>query len=85
MATTKTPPEVGDTFVLTAPEGHGVGIGAIPTGTEVTVSLVHKEHVAGVGGTEGVLFTWIPEGTEYPRSAHLPLADFTRLFTKAGK
>jgi len=85
VATTKTSPKAGDTFVLTAPEGHGTGIGALPKGTEVAVSLVHKEQVPGVGGTEGVLFTWTPDSTEYSRSAHLPLADFTRLFTKAGK
>ena len=83
MATTKTSPAEGDKYVLTAEEGHGTGIGALVTGTEVGVDLVHTEPVAGVGGVEGVLFSWLEDGL---RSAHLPLADFTRLFKKkAGK
>ena len=85
MAATKTKPKTGELFKLTCSEGHGVGIGTVPFGTEVSVDLVYTQPVPGVGGSEGVLFSWVPEGEVNPRTAQLPLADFSRVFKKAGK
>ena len=85
VAITKTKPKTGDTFTLTAPEGHGTGIGAVLTGTEVSIDLIHTKPIPGVGGSEGILFSWVPEGSVNPRSSHLPLDDFQRLFKKVGK
>ena len=85
VATTRTKPKAGDSFTLTAPEGHGTGTGTVPAGTKVSIELVHTKPVPGVGGNEGVLFSWVPEDSVNPRSTHLPLEDFQRLFKKAGK
>ena len=85
MTITKTKPKTGDTFTLTAPEGHGIGIGAVPSGTKVSVEFIHTKPVPGVGGSEGILFSWVPEDSVNPRSSHLPLEDFQRLFKKVGK
>lgn len=85
MTVTKTSPKKGDKFTLASPGGHGIGIGAIPSGTKVSIDLVHTEPVPGVGGVEGVLFSWDPEDSTTARAAHLPLDDFLRLFEKVGK
>jgi hypothetical protein len=85
VATTKTKPKSGDTFTLTAPEGHGTGIGTVPAGTKVSIDLIHTKPVPGVGGSEGVLFSWVPEDSVNQRSAHLPMEHFLRLFKKVGK
>jgi hypothetical protein len=85
VATTDTPVNQGDTFTLTAPEGHGIGLGAVPQGTTVMVGAVNETTVAGVGGSGGVLFSWTPKGAVSPRSSHLPLTHFMRIFKKVGK
>jgi len=85
VATTKTAPKQGDTYNLTALDGHGTGIGSLPKGTKVCVDLVHNTVVPGVGGNEGVLFSWVPDDAVDPRSAHLPQDEFLRLFKKVGK
>ena len=85
MATTKTAPTQGDTFTLASPKGLGTGIGAVPPGTKVLVVAINETAVAGMGGSEGVLFSWTPENTVSPRTSHLPLAHFLSLFEKVGK
>jgi hypothetical protein len=85
VATTKTAPTQGDTFTLTSPKGLGTGLGAVPSGTKVLVGGVNETVVAGMGGSEGVLFSWTPKNTVSPRTSHLPLAHFMSLFEKVGK
>ena len=85
MATTKTTLRKNSIFKLTSPEGLGTGLGSVPPGTEVTVELVHTKPLAGVGGDEGVLFSWPTIDSPDVRSAHLPTADFLRAFKKVGK
>ena len=85
MATTKTTPKEQDTYTLTAQAGLGIGIGAVPPGTAVTIENIHTKPIPGVGGSEGVLFSWPSPDSPDPRSAHLPMADFKRLFEKVGK
>jgi hypothetical protein len=85
VATTKSTPTQGDAFTLTAPKGLGTGLGAVPSGTRVLVDGVYETAVAGVGGSEGVVFSWTPENTVSPRTSHLPLAHFLSLFEKVGK
>jgi len=85
VAVTKSRPKPGDTFALAAPEGHGAGIGTVPAGTQVSIDLIHTKPVPGVGGSEGVLFSWVPEDSANRRAAHLPMEHFLRLFEKVGK
>ena len=81
VATAKTAPKQSDTYKLT--EDHGSGIGTVESGTVVDITLVNTKPVPGVGGHEGVLFSWIE--ADSMRSAHLPMGEFTRLFKKVGK
>jgi hypothetical protein len=95
MTTPVPSPVTGDAYVLTSPEGHGVGLGHIPTGSEVTVVDVHPAGTAGVGhaGDTSVVLSHYHEthvladdGTPVPgrapRHFSLHIADFLRLFTK---
>lgn len=88
-------PAQGEKYVLVNPEGHGSGLGHIPTGTEVSVIDVHAPGTSGVGhsGEESVLASYehethviTDEGThapgKTPRAFSLHTGDFARLFKK---
>jgi hypothetical protein len=95
MARTPSGPKSGDVYVLQNAEGHGAGMGHIPTGSVVTVVDVHPAGTAGVGhaGEDVVLVAHehdthiiTDEGDHAPgkavRTFSVPAADFTRLFKK---
>lgn len=88
-------PAPGATYVLENPEGHGAGLGHIPTGSLVTVVDVHPAGTPGVGhaGDDSVLLAHEHEthiitddGSHAPgvalRHFSVRLVDFSRLFKK---
>jgi hypothetical protein len=96
-ARTSSAPKPGDAYVLKNAEGHGAGLGHIPTGSAVTVVDVHQAGTPGVGhaGTDVVLLSHehdthviTDEGNHAPGKAvrhfSVALADFVRMFKKAG-
>jgi hypothetical protein len=81
--------------VLENAEGHGAGLGHLPTGSVVSVVEVHPAGTAGVGhaGEDSVLLSHVHDthiitdkGDYAPgrsvRHFSLHLSDFMRLFTK---
>lgn len=88
-------PTRGETYVLENAEGHGAGLGLIPTGSVVSVVDVHPAGTAGVGhaGEHSVLVAYeydshviTDAGNHAPGKAvrhfSLHLSDFSRLFKK---
>jgi hypothetical protein len=88
-------PTSGESYVLENAEGHGAGLGHVPTGSVVSVVDVHPAGTAGVGhaGEDSVLLSYEHDthvlaegGTHAPGKAvrhfSLHLSDFTRMFKK---
>jgi hypothetical protein len=95
MTTPAPSPTSGEAYVLENAEGHGAGLGHLPTGSTVVVVDVHPAGTAGVGhaGEDSVLLAHVhdthvitDEGNHAPgksvRHFTLHLSDFTRLFKK---
>lgn len=96
MTTPAPSPATGETYVLENAEGHGAGLGHLPTGSEVVVVDVHPAGTAGVGhaGEDSVVLAHdydthviTDDGNRAPGKAvrhfSIHLSDFTRLFKKA--
>lgn len=90
-----TAPATGDTYVLENAEGHGAGLGHLPTGSVVSVVEVHPVGTPGIGhaGEDSVLLAHAHEthvltddGNHAPgiavRQFTLHLSDFLRMFKK---
>jgi hypothetical protein len=88
-------PTTGESYVLENAEGHGAGLGHVPTGSVVSVVDVHPAGTAGVGhaGEDAVLLSYEHDthvittgGAHTPGKAvrhfSLHLSDFTRMFKK---
>jgi hypothetical protein len=86
---------MGEAYVLENAEGHGAGLGHLPTGSTVVVVDVHPAGTAGIGhaGEDSVLLAHefdthvlTDSGDHAPgkalRQFTLHLSDFTRLFKK---
>jgi hypothetical protein len=95
MTTPAPSPQQGEVYVLENAEGHGAGLGHLPTGSAVTVVDVHPAGTAGVGhaGEDSVLLSHefdthviTDEGNHAPGKAvrHLSLhvSDFLRMYKK---
>lgn len=93
--TTPAVPSPGETYVLENAEGHGAGLGHLPTGSVVTVVDIHPAGTAGVGhaGEHSVVVSHehnthviTDAGDHAPgvatRHFSLHLVDFSRLFNK---
>jgi hypothetical protein len=91
----KTTPAPGESYVLENAEGHGAGLGHLPTGSVVSVVEVHPVGTAGIGhaGEDSVLLAHehdthviTDEGAHAPgkavRHLSLHLSDFLRMFKK---
>ncbi|MFJ6508581.1 hypothetical protein [Streptomyces sp. NPDC091879] len=88
-------PTKGESYVLENAEGHGAGLGHIPSGSVVSVVDVHPAGTAGVGhaGEASVLLSCehdthviTDDGSHAPGKAvrhfSLHLSDFERMFKK---
>jgi hypothetical protein len=86
---------MGEAYVLENAEGHGAGLGHLPTGSTVVVVDVHPAGTAGIGhtGEDAVLLAHefdthvITDDRNHApgkaiRQFTLPVPDFLRMFTK---